>query len=153
MSSSLSNGINPEIPSLPKWMQTVACSWTAKHTPKKVRRCVYKCLYMSRFAPGSSHVRCSPISSRFHDAGTTNEYFILRAKDRRDLPWIWYLLNGSDFVQDYMNDMRAEWRKKRVKDDEFLAMPFRRPDDHIQKEAMECFAKALAAEQTTACTP
>ena len=116
----------------------------AKHTPKKVRRCVFECLYMSRFAPGSSHVRCAPISRKFHDAGTTNEYFILRVKDRNDLPWIWYALNGSDFVQGYMNDMARGMAQKRVKDNEFLAMPFRRPDDHIQKEAKEWLNKALA---------
>jgi hypothetical protein len=129
---------NPEVESDSRMLVS------GEYSPEKVRRCVFGCLYMSRFAPGSSHVRCAPISSKFHDAGTTNEYFIVRVKDTRDLSWIWYLLNGSDFVQDYMNDMARGMAQKRVKEKEFLAMPFIRPNGDVLQEAMECFVKALA---------
>jgi hypothetical protein len=37
--------------------------------------------------------------------------------------------------------------QKRVKEKEFLAMPFIRPNGDVVQEAMECFEKALALKK------
>ena len=109
---------------------------------KKVRKCMSGCLYMPRLTQEESQPKCAVITDDFDGAGTTREFYILRPKDSGDLPWLWYVLNTSANVQDYMHDMARGMALKRVLENDFLAMPMVKPDRDKLHLAVRCLSNA-----------
>lgn len=119
----------------------------SQRVPRRVRRCVRDCLFLSRHAPGKSLPRCAPITAQFHGAGTTSEYFIIRPRKGSDLAWLWYVINFTDEVRQYLNRAGRGQGRKRVSPEDFLLMPLAKPSEKFVNHAKQCFAKAHELNQ------
>jgi hypothetical protein len=139
------DGVNPLAPGVDAVTRLLVQREPPKVTP---RLCVKGCLYVCRIVSASRPPHCGIVTKEFDNARTTREFLILKPKRSEDLTWLWFVLNNSDAVKDYLNAMVQGSQLRRVSDEDFLKMPVSTPTDESRAIAEEALREAVSIQES-----
>jgi len=119
------SGENDRNPTVDRKYRYVKETHLKPKAKSKTRALKANCLLMSRLLSGKQTPACGVIPEKYHDAGCTNENYIIKADDTHWLVTIWYLINFDNYCHEYLWSHCRGQGRARIMVDDLLAMPIR----------------------------